>query len=121
MFFQISNAQNITDYHTHLQDSPLIKYLNQLDNTSPDDTSIKDSLLFNADSLINERNIAHVDKSIILSCTYMFESAIMNVKNEYEKVRNENDYIAQQTALYLKSTLGERIMQNMLKNICLLF
>ena len=44
IFFQISSAQSITDYHTHSQDSSLIKYLLQLDAVSSDTASEKDSI-----------------------------------------------------------------------------
>jgi predicted TIM-barrel fold metal-dependent hydrolase len=100
IFFQISNAQSITDYHTHLQDSSLIKYLLQSDAVSSDDASEKDSILLNGDSLIIEMDKAHVDKVVILSCAYMFGSPAFKVQYEYEKVQHENDWVAQQAALY---------------------
>ncbi len=100
IFFQTGNAQSITDYHTHLQDSSLIKYLIQLDAVSSEGASAKDSIILNADSLIIEMDKAHVDKAVILSCAYMFGSSMMSVQNEYEKVQHENDWIAQQAALY---------------------
>ncbi len=105
----IADAQIITDHHTHIQDSALVKCFWKLSEQWHETPTAGDSVLLDADSLITEMDKAHITNAVILSCAYMFGAPGLNMNDEYELVKKENDWVAQQAALYpqrLKAYLG---------------
>jgi len=59
-----------------------------------------DSLILDADTLIERLNGAGFEKAWILSNAYWFGSPFTQVENEYERVKEQNDWIAEQAARY---------------------
>ncbi|WP_235921021.1 amidohydrolase family protein [Foetidibacter luteolus] len=59
-----------------------------------------DSLILNADTLIERLNRAKFNKAWILSNAYWYGSPFTPVENEYEEVKKQNDWTAAQAARY---------------------
>jgi predicted TIM-barrel fold metal-dependent hydrolase len=59
-----------------------------------------DSLVLNADTIIGRLNRAKFHSAWILSNAYWFGAPITPVENEYEQVKKENDWIADQADRY---------------------
>jgi len=89
-----------TDYHVHLQDSATVQLgyrMLKAINLAP--TKI-DSLILNADTIIGRLNKAKFKSAWILSNAYWFGSPLTPVENEYEQVKRQNDWIAEQAVRY---------------------
>ncbi|MFT3705629.1 MAG: amidohydrolase family protein [Agriterribacter sp.] len=89
-----------TDYHVHLQDSSTVqlgfRLLKALGKTP---TSI-DSLVFDADTIIQRLDRAKFKNAWILSNAYWFGSPLTPIQNEYEAVKKQNDWTADQASHY---------------------
>ncbi|GAO41393.1 hypothetical protein FPE01S_01_04050 [Flavihumibacter petaseus NBRC 106054] len=59
-----------------------------------------DSLVFDADTIIGRLNKAKFQSAWILSNAYWFGSPLTPIENEYEAVRKQNDWTAEQVARY---------------------
>lgn len=94
------NAQSITDYHTHIQDSALMKCLWKLSVLWQEPATVKDSVILNAYSVITQMDDANINNAVLLSGAYMFGAQGLNMSDEYEQVKNENDWVLQQASLY---------------------
>lgn len=59
-----------------------------------------------ADQLITQLDDAGIQRAVVLSVAYQWGSAFNSGPNEYENVKKENDYIAQQVARYPDRLVG---------------
>jgi len=59
-----------------------------------------------ADQLIAQLDDAGIRRAVVLSVAYQWGSAFSSGPNEYENVKTENDYIAQQVARYADRLVG---------------
>jgi predicted TIM-barrel fold metal-dependent hydrolase len=53
-----------------------------------------------AEKLIQQLDDARIERAVVLSIAYWYGNPRRPIENEYEKVRAENDWVLQQTALY---------------------
>lgn len=89
-----------TDYHVHLQDSAtVILGYRMLKAIGQAPTKI-DSLVLDADTIIHRLNKAGFYGAWILSNAYWFGSPLTPLDNEYEQVKKQNDWTAEQAERY---------------------
>src|SRR5215472_10992448 len=80
------SAQPAVDHHQHLLRSA---------NAPPQGSAL------NAEELIRQMDAAGIRRSVILSIAYQFGNPFRPaVANEYQRVKEENDWTAAQAALY---------------------
>lgn len=96
---QVNNRDYI-DYHVHLQDSTTVQLGYRMLKAFGQTPTRMDSLVLDADTIINRLNRAKFKKAWILSNAYWYGSPILTVENEYEEVKKQNDWIAEQAARY---------------------
>lgn len=88
------------DYHVHLQDSATVQLGYRMLKAFRQAPAKIDSLVLNADTIIERLNRAKFEKAWILSNAYWFGSPFTPIENEYEEVKKQNDWIAEQAARY---------------------
>ena len=59
-----------------------------------------------AKQLIEKLDAAKIQRGVVLSTAFWFGGAFSKGENEYEKVRGENDWVAQQVSLYPDRLIG---------------
>lgn len=89
-----------TDYHVHLQDSATIQLDYKMLKALHMKPAKMDSVFLDADTIIERLNKAGFQSAWILSNAYLFGSPVVTVDNEYEAVKKQNDWIADQAARY---------------------
>lgn len=89
-----------TDYHVHLQDSVTVQLGLRMAKAFHQKTTRADSVCFDADTIIRRLNKAKFQSAWIISNAYWFGSPVTPVKNEYQQVKKQNDWIAAQAARY---------------------
>jgi len=89
-----------TDYHVHLQDSATVQLGFRMLKAFHLKATRMDSLCFDADTIIRRLDKARFHSAWIISNAYWFGSPATPVKNEYEEVMKQNDWIAAQAAQY---------------------
>jgi len=89
-----------TDYHVHLQDSATVELNYKMLKALHIEATKMDSVFLDADTIIERLNKASFQYAWILSNAYLFGSPIVAVENEYESVKKQNDWIADQAARY---------------------
>ena len=80
----------VADHHQHLFSPDIVALLGDSSGVTPLD----------ADDLIPLLDSAGIRRAVVLSVAYMYGSPRRTVKNEYAKVRAENDWTAAQAARY---------------------
>ena len=88
------------DYHVHLQDSATVQLGYRMLKAFGQTPTKMDSLVLDADTIIARLNRAKFKKAWILSNAYWFGSPILTVDNEYDEVKKQNDWTAEQVARY---------------------
>lgn len=94
------NQDGYTDCHVHLQDSATVQLGYRMLKAFGQTPTKTDSLVLDADTIIERLNRAKFKKAWILSNAYWFGSPFTPVENEYEAVKKQNDWIAEQAARY---------------------
>ncbi|WP_114940890.1 amidohydrolase family protein [Mucilaginibacter endophyticus] len=89
-----------TDYHVHLQDSATVQLGFRMLKAFHLKATRSDSLCFDADTIIGRLDKAKFHSAWIISNAYWFGSPATPVKNEYQEVKKQNDWIAAQAAQY---------------------
>jgi len=89
-----------TDYHVHLQDSATVQLGFRMLKAFHLKATRADSLCFDADTIIRRLDKAKFQSAWIISNAYWFGSPATPVKNEYQEVKKQNDWIAAQAAQY---------------------
>ena len=105
---QVANAQpsgrppatGLTDYHVHLQDSATVQLGYRMLKAIGQAPAKMDSLVLDADTIIERLNRAGFEHAWILSNAYWFGSPLTPIDNEYEAVKKENDWTAGQAERY---------------------
>jgi uncharacterized protein len=80
----------VADHHQHLFSPDIVALLGDSSGVTPLD----------ADDLIPLLDSAGIRRAVVLSVAYMYGSPRRTVRNEYAKVRAENDWTAAQAARY---------------------
>jgi predicted TIM-barrel fold metal-dependent hydrolase len=93
-------SNHCTDYHVHLQDSATVKLGYRMMKAFHMKPTKMDSLCFDADTIIGRLNRAKFYSAWIISNAYWFGSPVTPVRNEYEEVKKQNDWIAAQAVRY---------------------
>lgn len=89
-----------TDYHVHLQDSATVQLGYRMLKVWHQKPTHMDSLCFDADTIVGRLDRAKFHSAWIISNAYWFGSPATPVDNEYQQVKHQNDWIAQQAARY---------------------
>lgn len=89
-----------TDHHVHLQDSSTVRLGYRMLKAIGQTPTKTDSLVFDADTIIERLDKAKFREAWILSNAYWFGSPLTPVENEYEAVKKQNDWTAEQAARY---------------------
>lgn len=96
-----SNQQNYyNDHHVHLQDSATVQLGYRMLKAIGQTPTKMDSIVFDADTIIERLNRAQFKTAWILSNAYWFGSPLTPIDNEYEAVKKENDWTVEQAARY---------------------
>lgn len=96
---QVSQSE-YTDYHVHLQDSATVELGFRMLKAFHEVPKRTDSLVLNADTVIERLNRVKFKKARIISNAYWFGSPFTPIENEYEEVEKQNDWTAEQAARY---------------------
>lgn len=96
---QVSQG-DYTDYHVHLQDSATVQLGYRMAEAFGEKSTRMDSLVLDADTIIERLNRAKFKKAWIISNAYWFGSPFVQVDNEYQEVKKQNDWIAEQASHY---------------------
>lgn len=86
----------VVDHHQHLFSAPLAKLVTP-DPLPPGQAAVEP---IDADKLIAMLDSAGIRRALVLALGYSWGNPSRNVENEYEKVKTENDWTAQQVARY---------------------
>lgn len=89
-----------TDYHVHLQDAATVQLGYRMLKAINQAPTKADSIVYDADTIIQRLNMAGFSSAWILSNAYWFGSPLTPVDNEYEEVKKQNDWTAAQAAKY---------------------
>lgn len=92
--------KGFTNHHVHLQDEASRQLGYRMMKAFGEVPGRTDSLLLNADSLIQRLDRAHFNNAWIISNAYWFGSPFVTEENEDRSVSEQNDWIAAQAALY---------------------
>ncbi|GAB4056011.1 amidohydrolase family protein [Spirosoma litoris] len=96
---QVVNGDYI-DYHVHVQDSATVQLGYRMLKAFGETPTSIDSLVLDADTVINRLDRAKFKKAWIISNAYWFGSPFTPIEHEYEAVKKQNDWIAEQAARY---------------------
>src|SRR5262245_17706165 len=94
------NQNDYTDYHVHIQDSATVQLGFRMLKAFNEVPKKVDSLVLNADTVIEKLNRAKFKKAWIISNAYWFGSPFTPIENEYQEVKKQNDWTAEQAARY---------------------
>lgn len=97
---------NYIDYHVHLQDSATVQLGFRMAKAFNETSKKIDSLVLNADTIIARLNRSKFKGAWIISNAYWFGSPFVQVKNEYQEVKRQNDWTAGQVAQYPKRLIA---------------
>ncbi|MGC4038243.1 MAG: TatD family hydrolase [Chitinophagaceae bacterium] len=97
---QDGQQNDYTDYHVHLQDSATVQLGYRMLKAIGQTPTKVDSIVFDADTIIERLDKAKFKSAWILSNAYWFGSPLTPIDNEYEQVKQENDWTAEQAARY---------------------
>jgi predicted TIM-barrel fold metal-dependent hydrolase len=86
----------LVDHHQHFFSSPLANLVNP--NPLPPGAAAVEPI--DADKLIALLDSAGIRRALVLALGYSWGNPSRNVENEYEKVKAENDWVAEQVARY---------------------
>lgn len=85
----------VVDHHMHIRSQSAAKILSEFQ--SPKNDTVKAT---SADDAIRLLDSAGIEKGTLLSLAYFYGMPDINVKNEYAKVRAENNYVSSEAAKF---------------------
>ncbi|MBL7762099.1 MAG: amidohydrolase family protein [Chitinophagaceae bacterium] len=97
---QPAQPDGYTDHHVHLQDSATVQLGYRMLKAIGQAPTKVDSIVFDADTIIERLNRAQFKNAWLLSNAYWFGSPLTPIENEYEAVKKQNDWTAAQAARY---------------------
>ena len=86
----------LVDHHQHFFSAPLATLVNP--NPVPPGATIVEPI--DADKLIALLDAAGIQRALVLALGYSWGNPSRNVEDEYERVKGENDWVAEQVARY---------------------
>jgi uncharacterized protein len=89
---RLENVWPVADNHQHLFSPPMAEF-----------QKIK---TVTAAEVIKQLDEAHIQKAVLLSTAYVYGRLGREPQNEYEKVKEENDWVGAQAALYPKRLIA---------------
>jgi len=97
---KVDQLNDYTDHHVHLQDSSTVQLGYRMLKAIGQTPTRIDSLVFDADTIIERLDRAKFNSAWILSNAYWFGSPLTPRDNEYDAVKKQNDWTAAQAARY---------------------
>jgi len=95
-----TKPNTFVDYHVHLQDSATVQLGYRMLKAIGEEPKKTDSIVLNADTAIQRLNKAGFYGAWILSNAYWFGSPLTPIDNEYEQVKQQNNWTADEAARY---------------------
>ena len=92
----------VADHHIHIRSAEAAELLSNMGGVRAAVTMESQT----AEQLIEAMDVASIQHGLVLSLVYLFASPDVQVENEYQVVRDENNYVAQQVALFPDRLVG---------------
>jgi len=96
----------IADHHTHLRGPEATQQFMDIKIKFGLEIYSRDSVACTAKMLINDLDNAGISKASVLSVAYMFGMPEFDIENEYEMVKEENNWVSSQIDLYPDRLFG---------------